>query len=444
MLKATLKIFIFFIFIYSGNFAQSNISDNPSGILGTDKILKLLSPNGGEHWAVGSFPLVNWESNNISLIKIELSLDDGSNWEVISPATAANSSPFKKWRVPDTHISELCRIKISQFDSLGNFHESEQVFNIVDSLSVEKIVVLGSSTAAGTGPTSSDSAWVNRYRNYILGKNSVAKVINLAVGGYTTYELMPDDFIPSAGKPSPSVGHNITQAISFQPRAIIINLPSNDATKGFGVDEQIANYDTMLARASAANIPVWVATTQPRNLSEDKIQIQKDMRDSTYTHFGNFAIDFWTDIALDNGKIDSTYNSGDGVHLNNAGHRILFERVRDANIYEQTILPTSIDEIVNQIPTEFVLEQNYPNPFNPSTKIKFIISNSKFGDGQLANVILKVYDILGREISTLVNEIKSPGVYEISFDAGNLSSGTYFYILSTGNYFESKKMILLK
>lgn len=89
------------------------------------------------------------------------------------------------------------------------------------------------------------------------------------------------------------------------------------------------------------------------------------------------------------------------------------------------------------IPTKLVLEQNYPNPFNPTTSIKFSIPKQEF-------VNLKVYDILGKEITTLVNEVKSAGNYEVNFNASNLPSGTYFYRIQSGNYVETKKMILIK
>jgi hypothetical protein len=86
---------------------------------------------------------------------------------------------------------------------------------------------------------------------------------------------------------------------------------------------------------------------------------------------------------------------------------------------------------------EFKLHQNYPNPFNPSTTIKYEIK-------ELADVELKVFDILGREITTLVHEQKSVGSYEIEFNASSLSSGIYFYRLQAGSFVATKKMILMK
>jgi subtilisin-like proprotein convertase family protein len=91
----------------------------------------------------------------------------------------------------------------------------------------------------------------------------------------------------------------------------------------------------------------------------------------------------------------------------------------------------------NSIPQAFILEQNYPNPFNPVTTIKYSIPNSAF-------VTLKVYDLLGREIRTLVNDRKDAGNYTIDFDGANLASGIYLYKLESGNFSEVKKMMLIK
>jgi len=96
----------------------------------------------------------------------------------------------------------------------------------------------------------------------------------------------------------------------------------------------------------------------------------------------------------------------------------------------------------SEVPADFVLHQNYPNPFNPTTTLSFVIGHSSF-------VTLKVYDILGNEVSTLVNEYKPAGSYEVDFnshsDKGqNLSSGVYFYTLRAGSFVETKKMILLR
>jgi len=95
------------------------------------------------------------------------------------------------------------------------------------------------------------------------------------------------------------------------------------------------------------------------------------------------------------------------------------------------------DYAKNEIPSGFSLSQNYPNPFNPATQIDYSVATA-------GNVKLAIYDLLGREIITLINEYKKPGKYSISFNASSLSSGAYFYSLQAGSYTERRKMILLR
>ena len=106
-------------------------------------------------------------------------------------------------------------------------------------------------------------------------------------------------------------------------------------------------------------------------------------------------------------------------------------------LFTNRILTKTISPVEIGLPTKFNLSQNYPNPFNPTTNIKYQIVNNSF-------VTLKVFDLLGREIRTLVNESLKPGTYETTFDASALSSGIYFYTLSAGEYNETKRMTLLK
>ena len=103
---------------------------------------------------------------------------------------------------------------------------------------------------------------------------------------------------------------------------------------------------------------------------------------------------------------------------------------------------THVEQNHYSMPFNFYLYQNFPNPFNPTTKIKFKIPGQARNDNMM--VTLKVYDILGNEITTLVNEEKQPGTYEIEFDGVNLSNGVYFYQLTAGSFVETKKMVLLK
>ncbi len=109
---------------------------------------------------------------------------------------------------------------------------------------------------------------------------------------------------------------------------------------------------------------------------------------------------------------------------------------------------TDVSDNIDFITNDYSLLQNYPNPFNPTTVIKYQVPN--FGDairrgvGSPTNISLVVYDILGNKVSTLVNEQKNAGQYEIVFDASELTSGIYFYTLNAGQFSETKKMLLIK
>ncbi|MGZ5192161.1 MAG: T9SS type A sorting domain-containing protein [Flavisolibacter sp.] len=91
----------------------------------------------------------------------------------------------------------------------------------------------------------------------------------------------------------------------------------------------------------------------------------------------------------------------------------------------------------NEQPLEFAVSQNFPNPFNPSTTISYSIPTSEF-------VTLKVFDVLGREVATLVNEEKPNGIYKVDFDGSGLSSGIYFYTLKAGKFTQTRKLVLMK
>ena len=101
-----------------------------------------------------------------------------------------------------------------------------------------------------------------------------------------------------------------------------------------------------------------------------------------------------------------------------------------------------VNNIGNEIPDSYKLYQNYPNPFNPVTKIRFTLREE--GKGKKEETRLIIYDILGKEVHTLVNEQLSPGMYEVTFDGADFPSGIYFYQLRTENFIETKKLVLLK
>ena len=121
---------------------------------------------------------------------------------------------------------------------------------------------------------------------------------------------------------------------------------------------------------------------------------------------------------------------------------VLFAGTEGVGIYKSSLSVTSVNSDKITSVDDFSLSQNYPNPFNPSTKIRYAIP--LLGGARGGYVTLKVYDILGNEVATLVDEFKPAGRYEVNFDGKKLSSGLYIYTLNSLNYFSSRKMMLLK
>ncbi|MBK7105390.1 MAG: hypothetical protein IPH62_08910 [Ignavibacteriae bacterium] len=171
----------------------------------------------------------------------------------------------------------------------------------------------------------------------------------------------------------------------------------------------------------------------------------------------------------DNGVIFKTFDGGNNweLVLDNIIGSLYDIEIKDNNIWisgnyglllksKDSIL-TSVEE-KNTVPQNLILHQNYPNPFNPTTNIEYYIpSNLAYrqagvksemsdvaSDFSLIKVSLKIFDILGREIKTLLNENQKPGNYKIQFDGSNLSSGVYYYQLKYGSFVQTKKMLLLK
>ena len=358
----------------------------------------LLQPNGNEIWQANKLGKITWLSKNVNKIFLEYSVDNGVNWSAIDSVMALTGFYF--WHIPNV-ISNNSLIKIS---SNNIFDISDSTFSITDKLDKCTIVVLGSSTAEGTGANPIDSSWVNRYKKS-LADNSKFEIINLARGGYTTYHIVPNGTVSPGINIAIDTSRNITKAISLNPYAIIVNMPSNDATNNFTSTEQMKNFRLIYNEAKKYGIQTWICTTQPRNLnSQSQIDIQKNTRDSIFNVFGDYAIDFWNGIADDNGFIKQEYNSGDGVHLNNAGHKLLFEKVSAKKI--DTFCPVYSTSDY-ELKLEHGMIKIYPNP-------NFGIFNIESDNLEILEI--KLFTLIGQEIEGSFNNLstdKNNGHYNI-------------------------------
>jgi len=200
------------------------------------------------------------------------------------------------------------------------------------------LVVLGSSTAAGTGPAHLREAWVPRYTTYLQQRFPDFSLVNLAVSGQNSYQIQASDFAPPGNRPRPVAGKNISAALALHPNAIIVNMPSNDTAENFSVAEQLANFERVVALATTAHVMVWLTSTQPRNFTnEAQLTTLKQVRDALFHDYAPRTLDFWTPFANADGTIKPSFSAGDGIHLNAAAHSVLEDTVIAAHIPEAAL-----------------------------------------------------------------------------------------------------------
>lgn len=288
----------------------------PAGLTGEE-------PVHGARWQRGSEVRLNWQ--NLTGHPVEIWAGGADHWQHLGTAPAwANSFP---WHIPLDFPAETIRIRL-----VAAFNEwtSSREIELGNDLEVWPIVVLGSSTAAGAGASVSDSSWVSRFRTELSRLDTRFSVVNLAKGGYTTRHVKAE------GEGMDSL-RNIQMALSLCPSAIVVNLPSNDAAKRIPFEETANHFRDMDAAARDAGVPIWWASPQPRNhLKADQQALQRRTLDFVREVFGNRVLDFWSGLATPADSIQPHLDSGDGVHLADAGHRILFDRVWSSQIRDQS------------------------------------------------------------------------------------------------------------
>ncbi|NCS90670.1 MAG: T9SS type A sorting domain-containing protein, partial [Ignavibacteria bacterium] len=172
----------------------------------------------------------------------------------------------------------------------------------------------------------------------------------------------------------------------------------------------------------------WTTATETNNAS---FEIERSLDNIDYITISNLK---------GNGTTTEmhTYSFTDVVSISAK----MFYRLKQIDFNGSFTYSKTIEVDVNTMPGDFVLSQNYPNPFNPSTTIKYSVS--KIINNQSSIINLKVYDALGNEVATLVNEEKSPGNYEVEWNASGFASGVYFYRLKAGDFNSVKKLVLMK
>ncbi|MEZ4372184.1 MAG: SGNH/GDSL hydrolase family protein [Polyangiaceae bacterium] len=207
-----------------------------------------------------------------------------------------------------------------------------------------KVVVLGSSTAAAKnldqpayGGDPSYKGWVALYTDALTAARPGSQVVSFAKAGASTYEALPTGTPDTANRPPVDPQRNITRALAESPDAILMNYPSGGDLEvgGYSAKEIVDNLHTIANVAQAANVPLWISTSQPRNLqttTPETIALSRSLSLAVKSDFGARALDFWTPLTNSDGTANTQYQLTDGVHPNQQGHQLLFQVVQAANV----------------------------------------------------------------------------------------------------------------
>jgi len=184
-------------------------------------------------------------------------------------------------------------------------------------------VVIGSSTASGAG--AKRLAWVDGVKATYA--NRAVTVFNIAKGGTTTYAGLPTSSPPVVNRPAPDPTANVTAALARSPKLLLVAYPSNDTTYGYSVDETVRNLLAIRAAALSGGASVIILSTQPLTLPPAQLALlpQIDARVSAVVAPCFVAVR--EALAAPDGTLDPRYDSGDGVHPNDAGHAVIESKV---------------------------------------------------------------------------------------------------------------------
>ena len=257
-------------------------------------------------------------------------------------------------------------------------------------------------------------------------------------------------------EPGPTFSKHLTAAIDggivvnsityISPSTISLNVTTTGGTSGLRTIT-ITNPDGQVATSS--NIFTYNPTL-PVELSSFTAEIKKaneiQLNWSTATEVNSQKFEIQRSVDKNNWTVLSSVNAAGNSNAkvnysytdkSRLSQGVYYYRLKQYDNDGASKELNTIEVNYNNIPSAFGLNQNYPNPFNPSTKISFQVAEK-------SNVNVSVYDILGNKVTTLVNETKTPGQYEISFDASHLSSGVYFYKMQADKFVVTKKMTVIK
>lgn len=291
------------------------------------------------------------------------------------------------------------------------------------SIAQKKVVIMGSSTAAGYGAASYATSWAGRLESS-FNTNSTDGIdttfYNIALVGYTTYDEMYTGFTPPGGRPSPDPMHNVTKALSYSPDIVIINLPSNDLGSGYTLTETMNNFRLMYSAVTASGAKCFITTTQPRNdYTVMQRQTLADMKDSILAQFGHFSINFWDQLVTSDGLNMIRADRQDPVtliHPNDIGHQFLFDSIQAKKIFSIIVLPVQLTSFTGRLNNNFT----YLNWHAEQLEANTVFTLERSADGGIFTPLF----------STTVTSANTSGNFSWT-DKGTLSGQSYYRLKIT-------------
>ncbi|MBI3363596.1 MAG: T9SS type A sorting domain-containing protein [Ignavibacteriae bacterium] len=358
--------------------------------------VQLTTPNGGEHWDATSTHTISWSEGLAGTLLLEYSTNNGASWDTI--ATGVNSMIGSySWTIPFP-TSNHARVRISSETQPGLSDESDNTFYIT----FNGAIVI------------TENGW---------------KMISLPVNAPspTRTNLFPYSLTPAyeytgsyVAKETLAVG--VGYWMNFGENHIIPILGDSVMNDSIPVVEgwnMIGSITSPIAVSAIASDPPGLVTSNFFTFINGYV-----VKDSILPGVG-----YWVKVSQNGKLILSAASAGSAANA--------IRIVPTSELPPPAPNDATIRRLISDIPDEFSLGQNYPNPFNPSTNFELRISKLEF-------VTLKVFDVLGREVATLINERRAPGIYNASWNAANMPSGIYLYKLKTESFTQTRKMILAR
>ncbi|MEJ5305046.1 MAG: FG-GAP-like repeat-containing protein [Ignavibacteria bacterium] len=473
-----------------------NVALLSGGVVVQASSIQVTKPNGGEIWYVNQHKLIEWTSTNVNNVKIEISTNNGSTWNLIATNIAAQSGSYE-WLVTGS-TSEQCLIKISSLENPNVFDISDNTFSIRTELCVNF------SLNSGWNIVSVPVARTNMSKTDIFpNATSSAFAFSQSIGYYTVDTLSngkgywlkyPNSTqVTVCGLPienpfaNVKAGWNLiggfendvsVNSITTNPPDILQSyffgyqngyFVASTIQKGKGYWIKVSQDGKIIFNQNMGKVKSKFSTLE-KILSDAGELIITDNQDRSVKLYlsDNLENDLFElpptppaqifDVRFSSNRFVENVNKENYLIINSGEYPI---RIKSTKLkvkvesepnqeISQTLTPG--DELVIEdknikllklspvtIPDRTELYQNYPNPFNPVTKIKFALKEK-------SRVQLKLFDVIGREISTLIDEEREAGIYSFIFDAAQykIPSGIYFYQLISGDYKSIKKMVYLK